>query len=134
MCSTVTGLYPHHHGYLHWDVALAPTAETLFRALGAHGYEVGTFVFDTNFRVRDPPEPNVRARHWTARSGGSAQSREKPFLRVFHDWATHMPYAVLHPERKDWRGARQEVFLPAVSVGVRRSTDARSRVSWSGGV
>ena len=28
--SIVTGLYAHHHGYLHWDAALDPAIETLF--------------------------------------------------------------------------------------------------------
>ena len=41
--SIVTGLYAHHHGYLHWDAPLDPTIETLFRAFSAHGYEVGSF-------------------------------------------------------------------------------------------
>ena len=59
MTSMVTGLYPHHHGYLHWDAELDPTTETLFRALSAHGYEVGTFVFDTNYLFKEMPEANV---------------------------------------------------------------------------
>ena len=59
MTSMVTGLYAHRHGYLHWDAALDPTTETLFRALGAHGYDVGTFVFDTNYLFKEMPEANV---------------------------------------------------------------------------
>ena len=52
--SIVTGLNAHHHGYLHWDAQLDPTTETLFRAFAAHGYEVGSFVFDTNYLFKDP--------------------------------------------------------------------------------
>ncbi len=33
MTSMVTGLYPHHHGYLHWDAPL-PDVPTLFSAGG----------------------------------------------------------------------------------------------------
>ena len=28
--SMITGLYPHHHGYLHWDATLDPAIPTLF--------------------------------------------------------------------------------------------------------
>jgi arylsulfatase A-like enzyme len=112
MTSLVTGLYPHHHGYLHWDAELAPTTETLFRALGAHGYEVGTFVFDTNYLFRDLPEANVLGTSETL-DGAVAWLRERrdtPFLLFFHSWATHMPYTVLHSERTDWRAAKEEVL------------------------
>jgi arylsulfatase A-like enzyme len=112
MTSMVTGLYPHHHGYLHWDAELAPTTETLFRALAAHGYDVGTFVFDTGYLFRDLPEANVLGTSETL-DGAVAWLRErggKPFLLFFHSWATHMPYSVLHSERTDWRAAKQEVL------------------------
>jgi arylsulfatase A-like enzyme len=59
MTSMVTGIYAHRHGYLHWDAQLEPTTETLFRALSAHGYDVATFVFDTNYLFKDLPEANV---------------------------------------------------------------------------
>ena len=112
MTSMVTGLYPHHHGYLHWDAGLAPTTETLFRALGAHGYEVGTFVFDTNFLFRDLPEANVLGTSETLDGAISwlRGNHERPFLLFFHNWATHMPYTVLHSERTDWRAAKEEVI------------------------
>jgi arylsulfatase A-like enzyme len=126
MTSMVTGLYPHHHGYLHWDAELASTTETLFRALGAHGYEVGTFVFDTGYLFRDLPEANVLG---TSESLDGAVSwlranRERPFLLFFHSWATHMPYAVLHSERTDWRAAKQEVLdgIRADSAGALEAT------------
>ena len=113
MTSMVTGLYPHHHGYLHWDAELATTTETLFRALGAHGYDVGTFVFDAGYLFKGMPEANVLG---TSESldGALAWLRERgdrPFLLFFHSWATHMPYSVLHSERTDWRAAKQEVIV-----------------------
>jgi arylsulfatase A-like enzyme len=112
MTSMVTGLYPHHHGYLHWDAELSPTTETLFRALGAHGYDVGTFVFDTGYLFKGMPEANVLGTSETL-DGAIAWLRERgdrPFLLFFHSWATHMPYTVLHSDRTDWRAAKQEVI------------------------
>lgn len=112
MTSMATGLYPHHHGYLHWDAGLAPTTETLFRALGAHGYDVGTFVFDTGYLFKGMPEANVLGTSETL-DGAIAwlrERRDRPFLLFFHSWATHMPYSVLHSARTDWRAAKQEVI------------------------
>jgi arylsulfatase A-like enzyme len=112
MTSMVTGLYPHHHGYLHWDAELAPTTETLFRALAAHGYDVGTFVFDTNYLFKGLPEANVLGTSETL-DGAIAWLRERrgrPFLLFLHSWATHMPYSVPHSDRADWRAAKQEVL------------------------
>jgi len=112
MTSLVTGLYPHHHAYLHWDAALAPTTETLFRALGAHGYDVGTFVFDTAYLFKNLPEANVLGTSETL-DGVVAwlrERRDRPFLLFLHSWATHMPYTVLHSERTDWRAAKEEVI------------------------
>ena len=108
MTSMVTGLYAHRHGYLHWDAKLDPTTETLFRALGAHGYDVGTFVFDTNYLFKEMPEANVLGTSETL-DGAVAwlrQKRDKPFVLFFHNWATHMPYDILHSERKDWLAAK----------------------------
>ena len=112
MTSMVTGLYAHHHGYLHWDAELEPTTETLFRALLAHGYEVGTFVFDTSYLFKEMPEANIVGTSETL-DGAIAwlrAHRSKPFLLFFHNWATHMPYDILHAERKDWLSAKQEVI------------------------
>ena len=112
MTSIVTGLYAHHHGYLHWDAELDPTTETLFRAFSAHGYEVGTFVFDTNYLFKDMPEANVLGTS-EALDGAIAwlrANRSTPFLLFFHNWATHMPYDILHAERKDWLAAKLEVI------------------------
>ena len=112
MTSMVTGLYPHHHAYLHWDAELDPTIETLFRAFSAHDYAVGTFVFDTNYLFKDLPEANVLGTSETL-DGAIAWLREnrlRPFLLFFHNWATHMPYHILHSERKDWLAAKTEVI------------------------
>jgi arylsulfatase A-like enzyme len=110
--SIVTGVYAHHHGYLHWDAQLDPTVETLFRAFSAHGYEVGSFVFDTNYLFKDLPEANVFGTSETL-DGAFAwlrANREKRFLLYVHNWATHMPYDILHSERKDWLAAKQEII------------------------
>jgi arylsulfatase A-like enzyme len=112
MTSMVTGLNAHHHGYLHWDSPLDPTTETLFRAFSAHGYDVGTFVFDVNYLFKELPEANVLG---TSESLDGAiawlrQKRDGPFLLFFHNWATHMPYFVLHSERTDWLAAKEEVI------------------------
>ena len=138
MTSMVTGLYAHHHGYLHWDANLDPTVETLFRAVSAHGYEVGTFVFDTSYLFKDMPEANVLGTSETL-DGAIAwlrENRARPFLLFFHNWATHMPYDILHSERKDWLAAKQEVIggiqsdsasaLEAMREGYRRAVERQS--------
>ena len=110
--SIVTGLNAHHHGYLHWDAQLDPTTETLFRAFSAHGYQVGSFVFDKNYLFKDLPEANVlgtsetldRAFAWLR------ANRANPFFLYVHNWATHMPYDILHADRKDWLSAKQEII------------------------
>ena len=138
MTSMVTGLYAHRHGYLHWDATLDPTTETLFRALSAHGYDVGTFVFDTNYLFKEMPEANVLGTSETL-DGAIAWLRERrdtPFLLFFHNWATHMPYDILHSERKDWLAAKEEVIggiqgdsasaLEATREGYRRAVERQS--------
>ncbi|HEU0304104.1 MAG TPA: sulfatase-like hydrolase/transferase, partial [Gaiellaceae bacterium] len=57
--SMVTGLYPHRHGYLHWDAELDPALPTLFTVATAYGYETGSFVFDERYLFRDFPDANV---------------------------------------------------------------------------
>ena len=138
MTSMVTGLYPHHHGYLHWDAELDPTTETLFRALSAHGYEIGTFVFDTNYLFKEMPEANIQGTSETLDGAISwlRANRSSPFLLFFHNWATHMPYDILHSERKDWLSAKQEVIggiqsdsasaLEAMREGYRRAVERQS--------
>src|SRR5688500_2170646 len=51
--SMVTGLYPHRHGYLHWDAELDPALPTLFTVAAAYGYETGSFVFYERYLFRD---------------------------------------------------------------------------------
>ena len=125
--SIVTGLYAHHHGYLHWDAQLDPTTETLFRAFAAHGYAVASFVFDTNYLFKDLPEANVLG---TSESLDGAfewlrANREQPFLLYVHNWATHMPYDIRHADRKDWLAAKEEVIGDPVRLRVRARGDAR---------
>lgn len=138
--SIVTGLNAHHHGYLHWDAQLDPTTETLFRAFSAHGYEVGSFVFDTNYLFKDLPEANVRGTSETL-DGAFAwlrANREKPFLLYVHNWATHMPYDIIHADRKDWLAAKQEIIegiqsdsasaLEAMRESYRKAVERQSEV------
>ena len=138
--SIVTGVYAHHHGYLHWDAALDPSVETIFRAFSAHGYEVGSFVFDTNYLFKDLPEANVLGTSETL--DGTFEflraHREKPFLLYVHNWATHMPYDIVHADRKNWLAAKQEVIegiqsdsasaLEAMREGYRKAVERQSEV------
>jgi arylsulfatase A-like enzyme len=138
--SIVTGVYAHHHGYLHWDAALDPSIETLFRAFGAHGYEVGSFVFDTNYLFKDLPEANVlgTSENLDGAFGFLRANREKPFLLYVHNWATHMPYDIVHADRKNWLAAKQEVIagiesdsasaLEAMREGYRSAVERQSEV------
>ena len=138
--SIVTGLDAHRHGYLHWDAQLDPTIETLFRAFAAHGYEVGSFVFDTNYLFKDLPEAHVLGTSETL-DGAFAwlrANREKPFLLYVHNWATHMPYDIVHSDRKDWLAAKQEIIegiqsdsasaLEAMRESYRKAVERQSEV------
>jgi len=110
--SIVTGTYAHHHGYLHWDAELDPSVETMFRAFAAHDYDVASFVFDTNFLFKDLPEANVLGTSETF-DGAFEWIRSRhdtPFLVYVHNWATHMPYDIVHADRKNWLAAKQEVI------------------------
>jgi arylsulfatase A-like enzyme len=112
MTSMVTGIDPHHHGVLHWDRALDPAVPTLFTAAAAAGYTVGTFVFDESYLFKGWPEANVLGTSETL-DGAIAWLRERgdePFLLFVHSWATHMPYDILHTERKEWLAAKEEII------------------------
>jgi arylsulfatase A-like enzyme len=138
--SIVTGIYPHHHGYLHWDATLDPSVETMFRAFSAHGFEVASFVFDTNYLFKDLPEANVLGSSETL--DGPVEwlraNREQPFLLYVHNWATHMPYDIVHADRKNWLAAKQEVIegiqsdsasaLEAMKEGYRKAVERQSEV------
>jgi arylsulfatase A-like enzyme len=112
MTSLVTGLYPHHHGYLHWDAEIDPETETLFGSFADRGYEVGTFVFDLNYLFRKMPEARVlgTSEKLDGAIAWLRENRSNPFLLFVHNWATHMPYEILHSERKDWLAAKEEVI------------------------
>jgi arylsulfatase A-like enzyme len=110
--SILTGLYPHHHGYLHWDAELDPALPTLFTVAAAYGYETGSFVFDEKYLFRGFPDANVAGT--SERMDGAAEwlraHADRPFCLWFHSWATHMPYDVLHAERQEWRSAKDEIL------------------------
>ena len=138
--SIVTGIYAHHHGYLHWDAALDPSIETVFRAFGAHGYEVGSFVFDETYLFKDMPEANVLGTSETLDGAFDFMRahRERPFLLYVHNWATHSPYEIVHADRKNWLAAKQEVIegiqsdsavaLEAMREGYRKAVERQSEV------
>jgi arylsulfatase A-like enzyme len=110
--SMITGLYPHHHGYLHWDAKLDPALPTLFSVAAAHGYATGSFVFDENYLFRGFPDANVAGTSETL--DGVVEwlrgHRDEPFVLWFHSWATHMPYEVQHAERKEWLAAKTAII------------------------
>ena len=110
--SMITGLYPHHHGYLHWDARLDPGLPTLFSVAAAHGYATGSFVFDESYLFKGFPDANVAGTSETL-DGVVAwlrEHRDERFVLWFHSWATHMPYDVLHAERKEWLAAKQAIM------------------------
>jgi len=138
--SIVTGTYAHHHGYLHWDAALDPSIETWFRAFSAHGYEVASFVFDTNYLFKDLPEANVLGTSETLEGAFDwlRANRDTPFFLYVHNWATHMPYDIVHADRKNWLAAKQEVIagiqsdsasaLESMREGYRTAVERQSEV------
>jgi arylsulfatase A-like enzyme len=110
--SMITGLYPHHHGYLHWDATLDPALPTLFTVAAAHGYTTGSFVFDENYLFKGFADANVAGTSETL--DGVVEwlraHRTEPFVLWFHSWATHMPYDILHAERKEWLAAKDAII------------------------
>lgn len=112
MTSIVTGLYPHRHGHLHWDADVSGIRDTLFTRAAAGGYTTASFVFDEGYLFRDFPDANVVGT--SERLDGAfawlRAHRDERFLLFIHSWATHMPYDVLHAERRDWRAAKREII------------------------
>jgi arylsulfatase A-like enzyme len=109
--SLITGLYPHRHGHLHWDVEVDRSLPTLFTLAAAHGHTTGSFVFDPDYLFKGWPEANVAG---TSESLDGAVAwlrarREEPFVLWFHSWATHMPYDILHSQRREWLAAKEEI-------------------------
>jgi len=110
--SMITGLYPHHHGYLHWDATLDPAIPTLFSVAAAGGYATGSFVFDEGFLFKGFADANVVGTSETL-DGVVAwlrEHRDRPFVLWFHSWATHMPYDIDHAERKEWKAAKETIM------------------------
>lgn len=136
--SMITGLYPHHHGYLHWDATLDPALPTLFTVAAAHGYATGSFVFDESYLFKGFEDANVAGTSETL--DGVVEwlraHRSQPFVLWFHSWATHMPYDILHAERKEWLAAKEAIIsgiqssdaaaLEALREGYARSVERSS--------
>ena len=116
MTSIITGLYPHRHGYLHWDVRLDPGIRTLFQAFGELGYERATFVFDQSYLFKGLAEANVlgTSERLDGAFGWLEENCTNPFLLFIHSWTTHMPYDVHHADRERWRAEKQKL-LRAIS-------------------
>ncbi len=110
--SMITGLYPHHHGHLHWDVPVDPGLPTLFTCAAAHGLTTGSFVFDESYLFKGFPDANVAGT--SEKLDGVVEwlraHRNDPFVLWFHNWETHMPYDILHAERKEWLAAKEEII------------------------
>src|SRR5262245_12952870 len=142
--SMITGLYPHHHRYLHWDAELDLAQPTLFTVAAAYGYETASFVFDERYLFRDFPEANVAGTSERL-DGVVAWLRERgsrPFCLWFHSWTTHMPYGVLHSQRKEWRQAKEDIIagiqsgdpaaLDALRESYRESVERESETHFAG--
>ena len=112
MVSMVTGLYPHRHGFLHWDAAIDPSIRTVFDAFAESGYAVASFVFDESYLFRGLPQANVRGETATldAAIAWLREHASQPFFLFVHSWATHMPYLVRHAEHEEWRQAKREML------------------------
>jgi arylsulfatase A-like enzyme len=142
--SMITGLYPHHHGYPHWDATLDPALPTLFTVAAAHGYTTGSFVFDENYLFKGFADANVAGTSETL--DGVVEwlraHRTEPFVLWFHSWATHMPYDILHAERKEWLAAKDAIIagiqsgdaaaLEELRDGYARSVERSSEVFLAG--
>lgn len=140
MASMVSGVFAHRHGVLHWDARLGPDVPTLFTEAAAAGYDVASFVFDEDYLFKGFRDANVLGTSDTL-DGAIAwlrQPRERPFLLVFHSWATHMPYDVLHAERREWLAAKQDIIdgiqsdsataLEALQEAYRQAVERQSEV------
>ena len=142
--SMITGLYPHHHGYLHWDATLDPALPTLFTVAAAHGYTTGSFVFDENYLFKGFADANVAGTSETLDGvvDWLRAHRAEPFVLWFHSWATHMPYDILHAERKEWLIAKDAIIagiqsgdaaaLEELRDGYARSVERSSEVFFAG--
>jgi arylsulfatase A-like enzyme len=142
--SMITGLYPHHHGYLHWDATLDPALPTLFTVAAAHGFETASFVFDENYLFKGFADANVTGT--SEALDGVVEwlraNRSQPFVLWFHSWATHMPYDIRHAERKEWLAAKEAIIegiqsgdaaaLDELREGYARSVERSSETLFAG--
>ncbi len=138
--SMITGLYPHHHAYLHWDAELDPAFPTLFTVAAALGYETASFVFDENYLFKGFPDANVvgTSEQLDGAVRWLREHRSSPLCLWFHSWATHMPYDILHADRKDWQRAKADIIagiqsdsasaLEALRESYRRAVERSSEV------
>ena len=126
--SIVTGMYAHHHGYLHWDAPLDPTIETWFRAFSAHGYDVGELRLRHELSLQGP------ARGERPRDEGDARRRVRVAAReARHTVLSLRPqlgdaHALRHRPRRPQELARGEAGGHRghpVRLGLRARGDAR---------
>ena len=138
--SIVTGMYAHHHGYLHWDATLDPSIETAFRAFSAARLRGRELRLRHELPLQGPAG-GERPRHVESLDGAFEWLRAKrdtPFFLYVHNWATHMPYDIVHADRKNWLAAKQEVIdgiqsdsasaLEAMREGYRAAVERQSEV------
>jgi arylsulfatase A-like enzyme len=142
--SMITGLYPHHHGHFHWDVEVDPSLPTLFTTAAARGLTTGSFVFDENYLFKGFADANVAGT--SEKLDGVVEwlraHRSEPFLLWFHNWETHMPYDILHTERKEWLAAKEQIIegiqsdsasaLERLRQGYAESVERSSEVMFAG--
>ncbi len=138
--SMITGLYPHHHRFLHWDVRARPGDPDALHRRRRLRLRDRSFVFDENYLFKGFADANVVGT--SERLDGvvewlrAPERKTTPFCLWFHSWATHMPYDVLHTERKEWLAAKEEIIegiqsdrasaLEALREGYKRSVEHSS--------
>ena len=104
----VTGLDPHHHGYLHWDATLDLALPTLFTVAAANGYTTGSFVFDESYLFKGFADANVAGTSETLDSVVERlrAHRSEPFVPLVPQLGD--AHAVPHPPRRARGVARRE--------------------------
>ena len=138
--SMITGLFPHRHGYLHWDSQLDPALPTLFTVAAAYGYDTGSFVFDEDYLFKGFADANVEgttdsldgAVEWLRARNG------RPFCLWLHSWATHMHHNLLGASDEVWLEAKNAMIaaiqsdsasgVEALREGYRESVEYQSEV------
>ena len=122
--SMVTGLYPHRHGYLHWDVELDPALPTLFTVAAAYGYETGSFVFDERYLFSRLRRRERRGHERAAgRRGRVARGAPRPaVLPVVPQLDDAHALRGHHPSASEWRGRRRTSSRASSRASRPRST------------